>query len=82
MSEAKLDDFHLICKLGEGTFSEVMKVKHKKSGRIYAMKRFRKHYMSLRDVNDLQEVYALRLLNPHPCIIDLYNVIYEKKQEQ
>ncbi|KAL6601842.1 kinase-like protein [Neocallimastix californiae] len=72
-------DFHLICKLGEGTFSEVMKVKHKKSGRIFAMKKFRKHYMSLRDVNDLQEVYALRLLNPHPCIIDLYNVIYEKK---
>jgi len=79
MSDAKLEDFHIICKLGEGTFSEVMKVKHKKSGRIFAMKKFRKHYMSLRDVNDLQEVYALRLLNPHPCIIDLYNVIYENK---
>jgi len=42
-------DFHLICKLGEGTFSEVMKVKHKKSGRIFAMKKFRKHYMRLEE---------------------------------
>ena len=34
----------MTAKLGEGTFSEVMKVKHKVSGKIYAMKRFRKRF--------------------------------------
>ena len=43
-SENKLEDYRLMCKLGEGTFSEVLKVKHKKTGKSYAMKRFRKHF--------------------------------------
>lgn len=37
-------DFRLMSKLGEGTFSVVLKVKHKKSGATFAMKRFRKTF--------------------------------------
>lgn len=42
--KTKLEDFRLMSKLGEGTFSQVLKVKHKKTGKIFAMKRFRKHF--------------------------------------
>ncbi len=37
-------DYRLLCKLGEGTFSVVLKVKSKKDGQSYAMKRFRKPF--------------------------------------
>ncbi|KAI9353409.1 kinase-like domain-containing protein [Zopfochytrium polystomum] len=75
----RLEDFRLMCKLGEGTFSEVLKVKHKKSGRIYAMKRFRKTFSTFEEVEGLREIQALRRLNPHQHIIDLEDVVFEPK---
>ncbi|KAJ3124813.1 hypothetical protein HK098_000853 [Nowakowskiella sp. JEL0407] len=68
-----------MCKLGEGTFSEVLKVKHKKSGKIFAMKRFRKHFQSYDEVETLREIQALRRLNPHMNVVDLMDVIYDPK---
>lgn len=62
-------------KLGEGTFSVVLKVKHKKTGATFAMKRFRKTFQSSDEVEGLREIQALRRLNPHPHIIDLIDVI-------
>ncbi|KAI9204770.1 kinase-like domain-containing protein [Polychytrium aggregatum] len=75
----KLEDFRLMCKLGEGTFSEVLKVKHKKTGKVYGMKRFRKHLHSYEEVENLREIQALRRLNPHPHVIILEEVIFEPK---
>jgi serine/threonine protein kinase len=34
----KLEDFRILAKLGEGTFSEVLKARHKHSGQMFAMK--------------------------------------------
>ncbi|TPX34834.1 hypothetical protein SmJEL517_g02571 [Synchytrium microbalum] len=76
---SRLDDFRLISKLGEGTFSEVLKVKHKRSGKIYAMKRFRKHFQSMEEVESLREIQALRRLNPHRHIIDLEEVVFDTR---
>ncbi|KAJ1552058.1 hypothetical protein HK405_012844, partial [Cladochytrium tenue] len=74
---SRLEDYRLMCKLGEGTFSEVLKVKHKRTGRVYAMKRFRKTYSSLEEVEGLREIQALRRLNPHPNIVDLVELVFE-----
>ncbi|KAI8841764.1 kinase-like domain-containing protein, partial [Chytridium lagenaria] len=71
--------FRLMCKLGEGTFSEVLKVKHKKNGKIFAMKRFRKHFQSMEEIEGLREIQALRRLNPHQNVIDLEDVIFDPK---
>jgi serine/threonine protein kinase len=63
-------------KLGEGTFSEVLKVKHKVSGQVFAMKRFRKRFNStFEEMQNLREIQALRRLNPHKHVIDLIQVI-------
>ncbi|KAJ3158109.1 hypothetical protein HDU86_003061 [Geranomyces michiganensis] len=75
----KLEDYRLMGKLGEGTFSEVLKVKQKKSGRISAMKRFRKHFKSFEEIETLREIQALRRLNPHQHIVDLEDVIFDPK---
>lgn len=37
-------EYRLLGKLGEGTFSEVLRVRNKKNGKTFAMKRFRKHF--------------------------------------
>ncbi|KAJ3009022.1 hypothetical protein HKX48_008209 [Thoreauomyces humboldtii] len=78
----KLDDYRMLGKLGEGTFSEVIRVKQKKTGRISAMKRFRKHFKSYEEIETLREIQALRRLNPHQHIVDLEEVIFEPKNGQ
>ncbi|KAI8912837.1 kinase-like domain-containing protein [Gorgonomyces haynaldii] len=73
-------DFRMTQKLGEGTFSEVLKVKHKTTGQIYAMKRFRKRFNSTwEEMQNLREIQALRRLNPHKHVIDLIEVIFDQK---
>lgn len=39
-------DYRILGKLGEGTFSEVVKVRHKRTSKYFAMKRFKKHFNS------------------------------------
>ncbi|KAJ1342002.1 hypothetical protein BSLG_003407 [Batrachochytrium salamandrivorans] len=75
----KFEDFCMTQKLGEGTFSEVLKVKHKGSGKIYAMKRFRKRFNSstFEEIQNLREIQALRRLNPHNHIIDLIETVFK-----
>jgi serine/threonine protein kinase len=69
-------DFRMTYELGEGTFSEVLKVKNKKSGKIFAMKRFRKRFNStFEEIQNLREIQALRRLNPHPNVIQMIEVI-------
>ncbi|KAH6564994.1 hypothetical protein BASA50_001618 [Batrachochytrium salamandrivorans] len=76
----KFEDFCMTQKLGEGTFSEVLKVKHKGSGKIYAMKRFRKRFNStFEEIQNLREIQALRRLNPHNHIIDLIETVFDQK---
>ncbi|KAG5456069.1 MAG: hypothetical protein BJ554DRAFT_4293 [Olpidium bornovanus] len=55
--------------------SEVLKVKHRKTSKVYAMKRFRKHFNSFEEVEGLREIQALRRLKPHQNIVDLVDVI-------
>ena len=69
-------DFRMTNKLGEGTFSEVLKVKHKTSGKVFEMKRFRKRFNStFEEIQNLREIQALRRLNPHNHVIQLLEVL-------
>ena len=68
-------DFRLISKLGEGTFSIVLKVKNKESGKISAMKRFRKQFETSSEIENLREIRALQSLHSNRNIIDLEDII-------
>jgi renal tumor antigen len=74
--QSKFEDFRMTHKLGEGTFSEVLKVKNKMTGKTFAMKRFRKRFNSTyEEIQNLREIQALRRLNPHTHVIQLIEVI-------
>ena len=71
------NDLKVIAKLGEGSFAEVFKVKNPKTQQIFAVKRLKKRYRTIDEVNKLPEVLFLRALQGHPNIIKLYEVMFD-----
>lgn len=70
-------DWRVIDKLGEGSFSEVFKVRSVKNQTLYAVKRLKKKYKSAVEVNRLPEIIALRNLQGHANIVKLEEVLYD-----
>ncbi|XP_020826849.1 MAPK/MAK/MRK overlapping kinase isoform X1 [Phascolarctos cinereus] len=71
--------YKAIGKIGEGTFSEVIKMQNLKDGSYYACKQMKQHFESIEQVNNLREIQALRRLNPHPNILTLHEVVFDRK---
>lgn len=80
--EEESTSYQLLLKLGEGAFSDVFQAKEKLTGRLVAFKRLKKRYKSLKDVNNLPEIVALKALDGHPNIIRLLKVTYDSQQAQ
>ncbi|XP_077997469.1 MAPK/MAK/MRK overlapping kinase-like [Glandiceps talaboti] len=74
-----MQKYRILGKKGEGTFSEVLKCQNIKDGQYYACKKMKQHYDSIEHVNNLREIQAMKRLSPHPNIIELKEIIYEKK---
>ena len=67
-----LADYDAICKLGEGTFGKVFKVRHKQTKIVYAMKQISKYNLSNIGQNKImKEIDILKKLN-YIYIIKLY----------
>ncbi|XP_043930474.1 MAPK/MAK/MRK overlapping kinase isoform X2 [Protopterus annectens] len=73
-----MNSYKIISKIGEGTFSDVMKIQSYKDGNYYACKKMKQRFESAEQVNSLREVQALRRLSPHPNILRLHEVIFDK----
>lgn len=71
-------EYRLVAKKGEGTFSEVLKAQSTITGEYFAIKCMKSSFKNMDQVNSLREIQALRRLNPHPNIIDLEEVLYDK----
>ncbi|RXN05586.1 MAPK MAK MRK overlapping kinase isoform X2 [Labeo rohita] len=71
-------DYRVIKKIGEGTFSEVMKVQSLKDGKYYACKTMKQTIESVDQAHSLREVQAMKRLSPHPNILQLHELVYEK----
>uniref|UniRef100_A0A8C8VLF9 MOK protein kinase n=1 Tax=Pelusios castaneus TaxID=367368 RepID=A0A8C8VLF9_9SAUR len=72
-------EYKPIGKIGEGTFSDVLKTQSLRDGNYYACKQIKQHFESIEQVNSLREIQALRRLNPHPNILMLHEVIFDRK---
>lgn len=70
--------YRLVSKIGEGTFSEVLKAQNIKTGSYNAIKCMKSSFDSIEQVNNLREIQALRRLSPHPHVIDLEEVFFDK----
>ncbi|XP_071601667.1 MAPK/MAK/MRK overlapping kinase isoform X5 [Heliangelus exortis] len=71
--------YKTVCKIGEGTFSDVLKTLNLKDGKYYACKRMKQRFESMEQVNSLREVQALRKLSHHPNIIQLHEVVFDRR---
>lgn len=74
-----IGEYRILGKKGEGTFSEVLKCQHLKEGSYWACKKMKQTYDSLEQVNNLREIQAMRRLSPHANILELQEVIFDKK---
>lgn len=66
-----LSNYTLISKIGEGSFSEVLKVKEKKTGIFLAAKRLTKFYATTEEAENCAELMILQKLEYHPNILSL-----------
>eukprot|EP00118_Oscarella_pearsei_P028961 m.3360 g.3360 ORF g.3360 m.3360 type:complete len:410 (+) comp9303_c0_seq2:101-1330(+) len=76
-----MQKYRLIGKKGEGTFSTVLKCQNVKDGSFYACKRMKHSFKSIEEVNSLREIQAMRKLSAHPNIIELVEVVYDRKSK-
>lgn len=76
VSKFWMKGMQIVGKLGEGSFADVYKVRSPE-GTCYAIKRLKKHYRSLNEVHKLEEINALRVLQDHPNIVKLHDLIYD-----
>ncbi|XP_069116736.1 MAPK/MAK/MRK overlapping kinase-like isoform X2 [Argopecten irradians] len=72
-------EYRILGKKGEGTFSEVLKCQNIKDGTYWACKKMKQTYDSVEQVNNLREIQAMRRLSPHSNILELQEVIFDKK---
>ncbi|XP_042629368.1 MAPK/MAK/MRK overlapping kinase-like isoform X2 [Cyprinus carpio] len=73
-----MNNYRTIRKIGEGTFSEVMKVQSLRDGKHYACKTMKQPIESVDQAHNLREVQAMKRLGPHPNILQLHELIYDK----
>lgn len=71
-------EFRIISKLGEGSFADVFKVRSNRDGKFYAIKRLKKRYRSIDEVNRLPEILYLKQLQGNPNVIELKDLIYDQ----
>ncbi|XP_072545940.1 MAPK/MAK/MRK overlapping kinase-like isoform X2 [Salminus brasiliensis] len=69
--------YRIIKKIGEGTFSEVVKVQNIINGKHYACKTMKQSINSLEQAHNLREVQAMKRLSPHPNILQLHELIFD-----
>ncbi|XP_010745070.2 MAPK/MAK/MRK overlapping kinase isoform X2 [Larimichthys crocea] len=74
-----MHSYKIIKKIGEGTFSEVLKTQSLKDGKFYACKTMKQTINSLEQANNLREVQAMKRLSPHANIIQLHELIFDKE---
>ena len=77
-----IKQYQFLAKIGEGSFSNVFKVQHKKSKKFFALKVIRDRYRSIEQVQKCDEVQVMLKLGVHPNIVGLHEIIFEPIQSR
>lgn len=70
--------YRLLKRKGEGTFAEVLAAENTATKEQVAIKCMKQTYASTTSVDSMREVQALRRLMPHPNIVRLQEVLFDK----
>jgi serum/glucocorticoid-regulated kinase 2 len=81
LAEGSIDDFDLLSLLGEGAFGKVLMVRHRKSGKIFAMKILRKSEVVRSDKprQAIKERQILELIGDQPFVVRLYQSFQDEE---
>lgn len=77
MLDSLTANYKLLSKIGEGSFSEVIKVRELETGKLFAAKRLFRDFKSIEEVEEYSELLILRKINYHPFVLHLENSVYE-----
>jgi len=66
------------CKIGEGSFSEVLKCQNKKTGALIAAKQLKKPFKSPKQALELPEIIAMKKVTRHPNILQLLEAHFDE----
>ena len=72
-----LSEYSLVTKLGEGTYSNVFKVRKNLTGEFFTIKIMRKKIKSLDEIYQLPEVKYAKQIGKHSNVLHVYDAIYE-----
>ncbi|XP_023290152.1 MAPK/MAK/MRK overlapping kinase [Orussus abietinus] len=73
----KKDEYKILQKIGEGSFSEVLKCQNRESGVLYAAKRLKRTYQNVNEISESPEVIAMRKITRHPNILYMIETHYD-----
>ncbi|OHT02749.1 Mitogen-activated protein kinase 5 [Tritrichomonas foetus] len=72
-----LNEYQILSKIGEGSFSSVYKVQHTPTRQFYAMKMLKHRFKTLDSVRRVDEIRYMLRMSPHQNVIDIHDIIYE-----
>lgn len=78
-NESSNEGYQNIMQIGEGAFSTVYKAKSSRDGQIYAIKYLKRRYSTIEEINQINEIVHLRMLQDHPNIIKLIEVLHNSE---
>ncbi|XP_044738886.1 MAPK/MAK/MRK overlapping kinase-like [Chrysoperla carnea] len=77
MSSSFTLKYKVLEKIGEGSFSEVLKCQNRVTGEYFAAKRLKKCYRNRQEVYECPEIVAMRKVSRHPNILYIIETHYE-----
>ncbi|CAD7080954.1 unnamed protein product [Hermetia illucens] len=75
MSLQFFKNYNILCKIGEGSFSEVLKVQSIKTGQVFAAKRLKKMFKDDLDLLTCVELAAIKNMDHHPNVIEIIDIV-------
>ncbi|XP_058449674.1 MAPK/MAK/MRK overlapping kinase-like [Malaya genurostris] len=78
MPEFDLNDYRILEKIGEGSFSEVYRVRHKQTGLFYAAKKLNKIYQDTAEALQCSEIQVMKVLDYHPNVVSFVDVLHDE----
>lgn len=70
-----VSDYKVLDKIGEGSFSEVYRIKHKRTGFFYAAKKLNKVFVDSAEALQCSEIQVMKVLDYHPNVVSFVDIL-------